>query len=214
MKTPFDDDASLVHGPVDISDSLTPPPAYGTYAIRWPSLTLTAPRTIDSQRFILWSCMDRRVIRPLYDKALSRGYTAADILVISIGGGPVQDGAKRITLLRDIFVQLARTLPHVEKIWVVAHTKVCGGIKHFCGGRAIADALKPEIMVQASTKGIDPEMYATQLLLPGAYRLLPETWRSLSELAIAEPNESTQSVKLYSAWVPADESKALPDIIL
>ena len=213
MKTPFDNDAVLADGLVDIADSLTPPPEYGTFGIRWPYDSLDSYDELEQINLVLWSCMDRRVLRPLYDKALKRGYRAENILLLSMAGGPVQIGKNRIAALSDIFDDLEEALPQLEKVWAVAHIGVCAGVKSFCGGEAITEALKPQYKAQASAKGIDPELYAMQLVLPGAYRLLPETWHTFTELAIAEPVEATQSVKLYSRWFTPSDSKTLGDIV-
>ncbi len=209
MKTPFDQDSALVHGPVDIADSLVPPPDYGVYAIRWPFDVQGELRAV---RLILWSCMDRRVIRPLYDRARDWGYQPTEILTLSMAGGPLQIGPERTEILQNVFAQLEGYLPHLQKIWMVAHTQTCGGLKHFIQGRAVADALKPECIAQALARGADPEMYATQLLLPNASRLLPDSWRRFGDFAVAEPVEATQSVKLHSQWIPTDDAKKATDI--
>src|SRR5260221_1315599 len=90
VKTPFDSDAQIVQEPVDIADSLVPPPEYGRFGIRWPYESITAYDKLRNIRFLLWSCMDPRVLRPLYDHVLAQGYLPAEILVIAMGGGPFQ----------------------------------------------------------------------------------------------------------------------------
>ena len=157
--------------------------------------------------------MDRRVVRPLYDQVVAQGYQPGEILIVSMGGGPVQVGDERIKPIQALFAQLDGLMPNLEKVWAVAHTKVCGGIKHFCGDQPLAECLKPQYVEQATARALDPELYATHVLLPGAFRLLPERWRSHTQLSIAEPDETTQSVKLYSQWVTTDEGKTLNEIV-
>ncbi len=212
MKTPFDQDAALVHGTVDIADSLVPPPNYGVYAIRWPYPSLDARGRLQAIRLILWSCMDRRVIRPLYDRAREWGYHPAEILTLSMAGGPLQIPPERMATVQNVFTRLEGDLPLLQKIWMVAHTQTCGGLKHFCRGRAVAEALQPAFIAQSVARGVDPEMYATQMLLPNAARLLPDSWRPFAEFAVAEPVEATQSVKLHAQWIPTDDAKQAADI--
>jgi hypothetical protein len=208
VKTLFDDDATLVHGAVDIADSLVPPPDYGVYAIRWPYLSLDAQGRLKGIRLILWNCMDRRVIRPLYDQVRNWGYPSAEILLLSMAGGPLQTRPERLEILQNVFTRLETCLPHLQKIWIVAHTGTCSGLKHFCGGRDVADALRPEFKAQALTKGIDPELYAAQLSVPSVSRLLPDSWRRFADFAVAEPVEESRSARLYSQWITADEAKS------
>jgi len=213
MKTPFDNDAQLVHGEVDIADSLTPPPPYGVYGIRWPYRSFKTIDKLIPIRLLLWSCMDRRVIRPVYERALSQGYAASEILLIAMGGGPVQTGDERVRPLRAVFGQLSNYLPNLEKIWAVAHTQTCGGIKYMCGGRPLTEALKPELKTQAADKGIEPELYATQLILTSNFRLLPEKFRPLIDFSVATPDEETQTAVLSSSWFAPDDAKTLEEII-
>ncbi len=210
MKTPFDSDSTLVHGKVDIADSLTPPPEYGVYGIRWPFLE--DENKLRRVRLLLWTCMDCRVLRPLYDQAQRFGYEPGEILVLSMAGGPLQSMPARIEPIQNVFAQLENYLPDLQKVWMVAHTRTCGGLKHFCRGRDAVDALRPKYLAQAQARGVDPELYATQLTLPGLSRILPDSWRACADSAVAEPLEETQSVKLYSQWFSADDAKPLAEV--
>ncbi len=211
MKTPFDSDAELARGRVDIGDSLEPPPDYGIFAIRWPMQSLDAPAKLQAVRLLLWTCMDRRVLRPLYENALAGGYRPGEVFLLSLAGGPVQT-PERFDTLRDLFERIQTQLPNLEKIWAVAHTAVCAGLQSFCGGKPMVDALKPQVRDQAAARGIDPELYATQLLLPGAYSILPEAWWKLAEFTVAQPDEATRTVRLFSRWVTPDEARFLRDV--
>jgi len=211
VKTPFDNDAELADGPVDIADSLTPPPEYGVFGIRWPYRLLQGKKP--SIRLLLWTCMDRRILRPVYDRMLAHGYDPSEILLLSMGGGPLQAGKDRVMPLQSIFEHLSGNLPNLEKVWAVAHTNNCAGLKFMCGGRPLVEALKPQIKFQAQDKGIGPELYATQLLLTGNFRLVPEEFQRLIEFAVAEPDEPNKSVNLRSSWFAPDDAKMLQDII-
>lgn len=213
MKTPFDDDAQIAGGPIDIADSLSPPPPYGVFGIRWPFQALQAKHKLIPIRLLLWTCMDRRIIRPVYEQAQVRGYDPSEILLIAMGGGPVQAGDDRVRPVQTVFNRLSGQLPNLEKVWAVAHTHTCAGIKFMCGARSLADALKPDLKMQALDKGINPELYATQLVLTSSFRLLPEVFQRLSEFGVAEPDEATQSVSLRSAWFTPADAKMLQDII-
>jgi hypothetical protein len=213
VKTPFDNDAQFAEGPVDIADSMTPPPPYGVFGIRWPYRSLQVKTKLIPVRLLVWTCMDRRIIRPVYERALAQGYEPSEILLIAMAGGPVQAGNERVQPIQTVFVHMSRHLPNLEKVWAVAHTHICGGIKFMCGGRPLLDALKPYFKIQAIDKGIDPELYATQLVLASNFRLFPEEFQRLIEFAVAVPDEPTQSVILHSAWFTPDDAKTLLEII-
>jgi hypothetical protein len=115
-------------------------------------------------------------------------------------------------MLQAVFARLETCLPHIQKIRIVAHTRTCGGLKHDCGGRDVADALKPQFKAQALIKGIDPELYAAQLSVPSVSRLLPDAWRQFADFAVAEPIEESRSVKLYSQWITADDAKSTAEL--
>lgn len=208
----FKNDKNLVHGEVNIADSLTVPALWGTYSIRLPDDQLTQEK-LASIKVILWSCMDRRVVRPLYDQLVQQGYKPEEILAVSMGGGPIQSGNDRIDALRNALTQLVQKVPQVEKIWAVAHTGVCGGLKHFCGGQPITEVAKPEYVQQAVEQGIDPEVYLTDLILGNAIDMIPEVWQGRVKFAIAEPDEATQTVKIHPHQITPAETKPLAALI-
>ena len=191
----FENDQRLVHGEISVDNSLVPPAAYGTYSIRLPNDSLSND-ALGKIKIMLWSCMDRRAIRPLYDKLLKK-YPPQEALVISMGGGPIQVGQERITGIKNAFTELAPKLPNLEKIWAVAHTKTCGGLKYFCGGKPITEVLKSEIAQQANTQAQDVELYATQIILPQALELVPVAWKKMVEFAVAEPDEINKTVIIH-----------------
>src|SRR3989344_2535831 len=95
----FEADRQLVHGEVSSADSLTPPAAWGTYSIRLPNDSLP-PEKLAQIKVILWSCMDRRIVRPLFDNLVKEGYAETEILTVSMGGGPWQKGDDRIKAIK------------------------------------------------------------------------------------------------------------------
>ncbi|RJR15287.1 hypothetical protein C4579_02635 [Candidatus Microgenomates bacterium] len=205
----FQNDKNLVHGEVSIENSLVPPAEFGTYSIR-------LPQDLDQEKLkvvkvILWSCMDRRIVRPLYNQLLQQGYQDEEILTISMGGGPVQVGDDRVNALKSAFNELTNTLPVLEKVWAVAHTGVCGGIKHFCGGTPIVEVAKQEYLDQAKQHQIDAEIYVTDLLLEGCFDILPQSFIAKTTLAIAAPDEAKQTVTIHPHQVR--EKHTLTEVI-
>ncbi len=195
----FENDQHLVHGDISIADSLTSPAAYGTYSIRLPYPEKLADEKLAATKIILWSCMDRRVVGPLYDSLLKQ-YKPEEILVISIGGGPIQVGEKaveRIKILREMFIWLSSRMPSLQKIWAVAHTGGCGGVKYFCGGHPITEVAKPEIKAEAAQTGTNEEIYATDLLIGNGLEMLPKAWQAFVAFDIAQPDETNKTVKLH-----------------
>lgn len=207
----FKNDQNLVHGEISIADSLTAPSEWGIYSIRLP-YNLPAEK-LASVKIILWSCMDRRVVRPLFNQLLQLGYKEGEILIISMGGGPIQAGDDRIGASKELFSELEGSLPRLEKIWAVAHTKTCGGIKHFCGGKPITEVAKKEFLDQAAQKGIDQELYLTDLILEGSLPILPQSFRAKTTLEIAEPDEANQTVIIHPHQINQSEIKSLAEVI-
>lgn len=208
--TLFENDQHLVHGEVSIADSLTAPAGWGTYSIRLPNDQLDKSK-LAKIKVILWSCMDRRVIKVLYDKVLQNGYKPQEILTISMGGGPIQEGDERKNAVKSAFAELENSLPNLQKIRAVAHTQGCGGLKHFCGGKLVTESCKPELLNQAKEHGVNGEVYLTDLILGNCLELMPEKLKSKVELAIAIPDEASKTVKIHEHEVK--ESKKLQEIL-
>ena len=192
----FENDQQLVHGEVTIADSLMPPAAWGTYSIRLPNDSLPQDKLVQI-KVILWSCMDRRIVRPLFDNLIKDGYAENEILTVSMGGGPLQVGEDRIQAIKTAFMELQTKLPNVQKIVAVAHTGICGGLKHFCGGIPITEAVKVEFKAQAVEKGVNLEVYLTDLILENCLSLLPNSWQIKTHLNIAEPDETSKTVRIH-----------------
>lgn len=206
----FKNDQHLVHGDISIENSLTPPAGWGTYSIRLPDDSLTQ-QTLAKIKILLWSCMDRRVVRLLYNQLITQGYAPETIMVVSMGGGPIQYGDERVEAVTTAFAELTTKLTSLEKIWAVAHTAGCGGLKHFCGGKLVTEIAKPEIIKEAQEKRIDVEVYLTDLLLEDARKMLPENWQTKVTFAIAAPDETNKTITLY-AHATSDE-RTLSDIL-
>jgi hypothetical protein len=205
-------DQNLVHGDISIESSLIAPAPYGTYSIRLPNDELD-PAALAKIRVILWTCMDRRTIRPVYEQLRTHAIAENEILIISMGGGPIQVGADRTQALTQAFAELAPKLPKLEKIWAVAHTKVCGGVKYFASGRPIVEAVKPAVINEASERAMDPELYITELLVPQGLELLPEAWHTIVEFIVAEPDEPLKNVIMHPQTIPLSASKSLDALL-
>ena len=192
----FENDQQLVHGEVNIADSLTPPAAWGTYSIRLPNDSLPAEK-LTQIKVVLWSCMDRRIVRPLFENLLKDGYKEQEILIVSMGGGPLQAGEDRTHALKTAFMELQTKLPNLQRVIAVAHTGICGGLKHFCGGIPITEVVQAQYKAQAVEKGVNLEIYLTDLIIGNCLSLLPNSWQQKTYLSIAAPDESAQTVRMH-----------------
>lgn len=206
----FENDQQLVHGEVGIADSLTPPAAWGTYSIRLPSDALPAEK-LAQIKVLLWSCMDRRVVRPLYDNLVKQEYAETEIFTVSMGGGPLQMGEERVNAIKTAFSELQTKLPNLQKIVAVAHTGICGGLKYFCGDIPITEAAQPQFKAAAVEKGVNLEVYLTDLIFGNCLSLLPAAWHQKTYLSIAEPDENTQNVRMHRHAV--ESAHALSEIV-
>src|SRR3989344_3025392 len=186
----FEKDEHLVNGQTDVKNSLTAPAQYGTYSIRLPYPDQLIAADLSRIKAIEWICMDRRVANPFHQYLTSSdlfNFDPSEVLVVSYGGGGIQEGEGRIAATKGMFEFLQALIPNPERIFVGAHSKTCGAVKAFLGGSTLSEAIDPKVAERLETKYIfsDGELNATIELLAGANKLLPPTYQKAAIPLIA-----------------------------
>ena len=191
----FTGDAGLVHGEKDIQDSKVAPREVGIYSIRLPKEPITAEQRAKT-RVVLLSCMDKRVVRNLYEQLLAQGYKAEEIMTIAMGGGAVHTPERRQMLrqLMDYVLGPEGLDPKVvEKIMISGHDNVCGAAK-FYGGEE-----KPLHEVV----GMDEGELMRGLVVGGYEDLILQAWRNKAEVGLAHVSEVGEH-QWQVEWQPID----------
>lgn len=189
----FENDGDLVPGPISIENSLIPPEA-GKYSIRLPYPDAMNPDRLADIKVLVWTCMDVRFVRSWYDflqNVFYGMYTPENILVVSYAAGPHQQPKQRREGAKIQFEYLHRLLSQqVERVITAAHVGGCGGLKHFCGGKTITEAVPQHIqnIVAAEMSEPDPETAMTKALFPYATALLPKPWWDITQSYVLSPD--------------------------
>ena len=184
----FTQDAGLVHGGKSIEDSFVPPAEVGVYSIRLPKELISEEQRANTKA-VLVSCMDKRVVRNLYQQLLNQGYKENEIMTISMGGGAVHT-RERMKLMRLLLGYVLGpegvNEKVVEKIVVSGHDGVCGAAKFYGGGeRPLHEVV-----------GMDEEGLMEGLIVGGFEDLVAEPWRAKAEVGLAHIDGETGKVSL------------------
>jgi hypothetical protein len=176
----FANDHTLVHGDFMYQSAHVPPADYGIY-----SISLITPETpieaIKKAKVVFVECMDKRVALPAYEQlvaeAATQGITQQEILVLSPGGGTLQESPRRERALRNQLTYIAALAPELHTIVVSGHTSDltketsggCGAVKHFCNGeplvRALHDKTIRKLRRTGKTTDQEQEEAATDMVL-------------------------------------------------
>jgi len=172
----FLSDHTLIHPPVEYRGAHQEPAPFGTYSIHLITEE-TSPERVAQTRAVFVGCMDKRLGRLAYEafvaEAATRGISRDQILVLSPGGGVIQEKGKgrksRERALRMQLEYIAAAAPQLSYIVVSGHTGVCGAVGYFCGGSLVeklTSAGREKIGVADGTDAKEIERRATEMILP------------------------------------------------
>lgn len=222
------DDRYLVSGHVDIGHSLEPAARHGVYSHRLPHPhEIMGGRFRDIRNWVV-GCMDARQAKGL-DERFTRG---RETMRFYLAGGAIQGGAdpnSRGQRRRDFrtVLEYAGTISGPSEIILTAHTRdpivatsgVCGGVRHFLGGREPADlvndthfnlAAYEQLLPLGIKWQLDEETFKRYLLefavtaaaIPSFAYLLPRHLQGVRRKAyVVIPDEANRQVHMVK--VPA-----------
>lgn len=157
-------------------------------------------------KVIAVTCMDKRMVWDFYT-LVGRGCESEEVLLITVGGGIVQNGSKRREAMKNILSFLSENTPNLDQVIVSDHD---------CRYNAVAFWLKAKKDKLPKGFGSKPDCKCEKgvmqsLIAEGYISLVPQVWKDQgkAKVCLVTPAKEKASCQLFDPYLV--EAKQVKD---